>query len=120
MVLTRSYRETVIERIQEDPKFAAALYAEAITALLDGEKRVCLGMLRNLVHACISFKELALQTGIGEKTLHRMLGPNGNPTMQNLILIIHTLGEHMGLKPHVTADYEKPKGPKKRSISKVA
>ena len=37
MVLTREYRETVLARIKRDPKFARALYAEAVNALLEGE-----------------------------------------------------------------------------------
>src|SRR5262245_14144991 len=75
MALTREYKRTVVARIQRDRKFARALYAEALNALLDGEMEEGLSMLRDLVHAGISFKELAEQTGLGEKTLHRMLSP---------------------------------------------
>ena len=37
MILTREYKETVVARIQRDPKFAKALYAEDMNALLGGE-----------------------------------------------------------------------------------
>jgi hypothetical protein len=67
MALTRDYKETVVARIKRDPKFAPALYAEALSALLDGETTGGLSMLCDLVHAEITFKELARQTGLGEK-----------------------------------------------------
>jgi hypothetical protein len=63
----------VAARIKRDGKFARALYDEAISALIEGEATSGLSMLRDLVHAEITFKELARQTGLGEKTLHRML-----------------------------------------------
>jgi DNA-binding phage protein len=87
MALTREYKKTVVARIQRDEKFARALYAEALNARLEGETAEGLSMLRDLVHAQISFKELARQTGLGEKTLHRMLSRRGNPTTRNLVAI---------------------------------
>lgn len=101
MALTRDYRETVVARIKRDRKFARALYAEALSAILDGEIAEGLSMLRDLVHAEITFKELARQTGLGEKTLHRMLHRNGNPTARNLSVIVKSIAEDLGIRPHV-------------------
>lgn len=101
MALTREYRETVVARIKRDRKFARALYAEAINALLEGETDEGLSMLRDLVHAEITFKELARQTGLGEKTLHRMLNRNGNPTARNLGVIVKSIAQDLGVKPRV-------------------
>ncbi len=101
MALTREYRETVLARIKRDRKFARALYAEAMSALLEGETAEGLSMLRDLVHAEITFKELARQTGLAEKTLHRMLHRRGNPTARNLGLIIKSIAEDLGIKPRV-------------------
>lgn len=101
MALTRSYKETVVARIQRDRKFARALYAEALSALLDGETAVGLSILRDLVHAQITFKELARQTGLGEKTLHRMLGREGNPTARNLGVIVKHIAADLGIRPLV-------------------
>ena len=101
MALTRHYKETVIARIKRDPKFARAVFAEAISALLDGETAEGLSMLRDLVHAGITFKELARQTRLGEKTLHRMLNRNGNPTARNLGAIVKSIAEDLGIKPRV-------------------
>ena len=49
MALTRAYRETVLGRIKRDREFAAALYAEAVNALIQGERETGLGVLRDLV-----------------------------------------------------------------------
>lgn len=101
MALTRDYKETVVARIKRDRKFARALYAEALGALMEGETAEGLSILRDLVHAEITFKELARQTGLGEKTLHRMLNRNGNPTARNLGLIVRSIGEDLHIKMRV-------------------
>jgi DNA-binding phage protein len=101
MALTRDYKETVVARIKRDRKFARALYAEALSALLEGETAEGLSMLRDLVHAEITFKDLARQTGLGEKTLHRMLHRDGNPTARNLGVIVRSIAEDLGIKPCV-------------------
>lgn len=88
-------------RIKRDRRFARAHFAEAASALLAGETAEGLSMLRDLVYAKITFKELARQTGLGEKTLHRMLGRNGNPTVRNLGAIVRSLADHLGIKPRV-------------------
>ena len=88
-------------RIKRDRKFARALYAEAMNALLEGETAEGLSMLRDLVHAAITFKELSRQTGMGEKTLHRMLNRDGNPTARNLGVIVRSIAEDLGVKPRV-------------------
>jgi len=99
MALTREYKATVLARIQRDPKFAQALYAEAVNALLEGETEEGLSMLRDLVHAGITFKELSRETGLGEKTLHRMLSRQGNPTMRNLFAVTKVISGHLGIAP---------------------
>lgn len=101
MALTRSYKETVMARIQRDRKFARLMYAGALEMLLEGETEEALSRLRDLVHAQITFKELARQTGLGEKSLHRMLGREGNPTARNLGAIIRSIAEDLGIRPRV-------------------
>jgi len=61
-----------------------------------------LSILRDLVHAEITFKELARQTGFGEKSLHRMLSPRGNPTARSLGKVLCAIREDMGCTPRVT------------------
>src|SRR5712664_1560452 len=101
MITTRPHSETIISRIKRDPEFARALYAEAINSFLGGDTAIGLSILRDLVNAEISFKELARQTGLGEKSLHRMLNRNGNPTARNLGVIVKSIAEDLGIKPRV-------------------
>ena len=101
MALTREYKQTVLARIKRDPKFARALYAEAVNSLLEGETEVSLSMLRDLVHAGITFKTLSEQTGFGEKTLHRMLSHRGNPTTRNLFTVTKAICEDLRIKIRV-------------------
>ena len=101
MALTREYKQTVLADIKRDPKFARALYAEAVNSLLEGETEVGLSMLRDLVHAGITFKTLSEQTGFGEKTLHRMLSNRGNPTTRNLFTVTKAICEDLRIKIRV-------------------
>ena len=103
MALTRSYKETIQAELKKDPVFRNALFAEAIDALAENEIPEALSMLRDIVHATITFKGLAEKTGISEKSLHRMLGSRGNPTAQNIGKILKTLKEHLGLQLSVAA-----------------
>ena len=45
--------------------------------------------------------ELARQTGLGEKTLHRMLNRDGNPTARNLGMIVKSIAADLGIRPRV-------------------
>ena len=101
MITTRDYRETVMARIKRDREFARLFYAGAVEMLLEGDTAGALSRLRDLVNAEISFKELARQTGLGEKSLHRMLNRNGNPTARNLGVIVKSIAEDLGIKPRV-------------------
>ena len=102
MALTREYKQTVVARIQREPKFARALYAESLNAMLEGETDEALSMLRDLVHAGLTFKKLARQTGLGDKALHRMLSRRGNPTTRNLLAILKSIRDDLGIKPRVS------------------
>lgn len=98
MALTQEYNQTVLARIKHDSEFARTLYAEALNALLEGETEEGLSMLRDLVHAGITFKMLSKQTGFGEKTLHRMLSNRGNPTTRNLFAVTKAISKELGIR----------------------
>ena len=103
MALTREYRETVVERLRADREFTAALFSEAISAFVEGDRETTLSILRDLVHAHISFKTLSEQTGFDEKGLHRMLSRRGNPTTRNLSTLLHAIEQALDLHVDVTA-----------------
>ncbi len=78
-----------------------ALSAEAMNAILDGETEEGLSMLRDLVHAEITFKELTRQTGFGAKSLRRILSRRGNSTARTLAKIIGAIREGLGFVSRV-------------------
>ena len=48
MALTRSFRETVLKQVQEDPVFRAALVEEAARNIIEGDIETALGQLRDV------------------------------------------------------------------------
>jgi DNA-binding phage protein len=87
MTLTRDYKKTITERVERDPAFAKALLDEAATLFLSGEPDTARLILRDLVNATVGFEQLAELTQKPSKSLHRMLSPKGNPSMDNLATI---------------------------------
>jgi DNA-binding phage protein len=87
MALTRNFKLTIVERVKRDPAFANALLDEAATLFLTGEPDAARLILRDLVNATVGFEHLAELTHKPSKSLHRMLSPAGNPSMDNLAAI---------------------------------
>jgi DNA-binding phage protein len=87
MALTRDFKKTVVARVERDPAFAKELLKEATTLLISGEAETARVILRDLVNATLGFEQLARLTDVPSKSLHRMLSPKGNPSMDNLAAI---------------------------------
>jgi len=102
MALTRNFKQTVIERVERDPKFAKALLDEAATLFLSGEPETARLILRDLVNATVGFEQLAVLTDKPSKSLHRMLSPKGNPSMDNLAAIFGAVRARLkvGIEAH--------------------
>lgn len=98
MALTRSFRQTVATRARHDAAFRVALFEEAIQAMLDGEIADAKSLLRDCINATVGFDALGQQAGIPVKSLMRMVGPNGNPTLQNFAVIISALQVRTGVR----------------------
>jgi DNA-binding phage protein len=100
MALTRDFKKTVAARIERDPEFAKALLDEAATLFLGDEPETARLMLRELVNATLGFEQLAKHTDLPSKSLHRMLSPKGNPSMDNLAALFGAVGDRLkvGLK----------------------
>ena len=103
MALTRSFRETVRARAQRDPDFRIALIREAVEKLIGGDVETGLSILGDYVNATVGYKTLAEKTGKNPKSLMRMLGPSGNPTVENLFNVISQLKEQEGLEFDIRA-----------------
>lgn len=103
MVLTRSFRETVVKNAQDDAAFRAALVEEAARNVLDGDIETALGQVRDLVSATMGFDALAAETGIPQTSLMRMLSDRGNPRAGNLATIPKAIGRKVGPRISVHA-----------------
>ena len=102
MALTRKSKQTVVERAERDPEFAKALLEEAATLFLSDEPETARLILRDLVNATVGFEHLAELTDKPSKSLHRMLSPKGNPSMDNLAAIFGAVRASLkvGLEVH--------------------
>ena len=103
MALTKSFRDTVRARAQRDPDFRIVLIREAVEKLIDGDVETSLSILGDYVNATVGYKVLAERTGKNPKSLMRMLGPSGNPTVENLFNLIAQLKEQEGLEFDIRA-----------------
>jgi DNA-binding phage protein len=95
MALTRDFKKTVVARVERDPAFAKALLDEAATLFLADEPETARLILRDLVNATLGFEQLAKLTELPSKSLHRMLSPRGNPSMDNLAAIFGAVGSRL-------------------------
>ncbi|WP_374667997.1 transcriptional regulator [Ramlibacter sp.] len=102
MALTRNFKETVLARVQADPKFRDALLKEGIETLLSGDVDAGKAILRDYIKATVGFEQLGVEVGSSPKSLIRMFGPTGNPQARNLFSVISHLQRHAGLTLHVT------------------
>lgn len=102
MPLTRSFKDLVKARADQDPAFRAALLAEAVETLLADDYATARLLIRDFINATIGFERLGEETGLGSKSLMRMFGASGNPTSRNLFMVIHALARSEGLAFEVT------------------
>jgi len=91
MALTKKFKDTVQKRAARDPEFRHALLVEAINELLAGDYNIAKSILRNYINATITFPVLAQELNKSSKSIHRMLGPNGNPRMDSIVGILKVL-----------------------------
>jgi len=103
MALTKEFRTTVYERARRDGAFRKALLTEAVNAYLGGEETIGKAILRDVINATVGFEPLATEIGKPAKSLHRMLGPQGNPSTANFFAILRVLQKRTGVRLTVKA-----------------
>ena len=103
MALTRAFRETVYQRAQRDGSFRKALLMEAVNAYLGGDEVTGKAVLRDVINATVGFEQLAADLRKPSKSLHRMLGPGGNPSTANFFAILQVLQKRFGMRLTVKA-----------------
>ncbi|MCW5590074.1 MAG: transcriptional regulator [Legionellales bacterium] len=98
MGLTRTFKETIRERAIRDRTFRHELLKEAMNELFTGDFDAAKLMLRDFINATSTFEPLADKLHKSSKSLQRMLGPQGNPTTQSLVGILHQLQTQEGIR----------------------
>lgn len=100
MPLTKKFKDTVMARAKADKEFREELIIEATNALLEGDIDIGKSLIRDYLNATEAFSAVAEQLHKDEKSIRRMLGPSGNPTLKNFISILKACGnsEHLKLK----------------------
>lgn len=100
MPLTKQFRETVMARAKADKEFREELIVEATNALLEGDIDTGKSLIKDYLNATEAFSAVADQLKKDEKSIRRMLGPSGNPTLKNFIGILQACSstEHLDLK----------------------
>ena len=74
-----------------------------MNAYLGGDEATGKAVLRDVINATIGFEPLAAELGKPGKSLHRMLGPRGNPSTANFFAILQALQKSTGVKLTVRA-----------------
>ena len=85
-------------RGKRESGYGTQLLDEALALFANGEPDMTRSILRDLVHASFGFERLARLTGVPAKSLHRMLSSRGNPSMDNLSMILGVLCKRLGVK----------------------
>jgi DNA-binding phage protein len=103
MPVTRKFRTTIMERALNDPAFRRQMLTEAVNELLAGDLDAGKAMLRDYINATITFQRLAKKLKKTDKSVHRMLGPRGNPRADNILEIIKILQTNERVRLRVEA-----------------
>ena len=103
MALTRDFKETVLARVQADPRYGDALLNEGIEYMLAGNIDIGKAMLRDYIKATVGFAKLGTETCAPPKSLIRMFSAGGNPQARNFFAVIGHLQRQAGVTLHVNA-----------------
>lgn len=99
MALTRDFKETVMAPARRVPELRSALLTESTDAFLGVDIDTGKALLRDYLNATAALPAIAGELNLNEKSLRRMLGPAGNPTLKNFISLLTACSriEHLHL-----------------------
>lgn len=95
MAKSRAYDET-LKTILRDPEEAAAYLNEALE---EGDPGVFLLALKDVANVHGGIGKVAQAANLNRESLYRMLSENGNPTVNSLNALLHTLGLRLAITP---------------------
>ncbi len=104
MALTRNFKDTIMERAQNDPVFRVGLLTAAAECLLNDKVGVAKILLRDYVNATVGFQELGRLVDKKPQSLMRMLSEKGNPSLGNISKLMASLHRHEGVELRVSAE----------------
>lgn len=87
MVLTRSFRDSVMEELR-DKEYRRAFLGEAISDMLTGDLDSAKIVLREYINGTVGFIKAGEALGRSPKSLMRMLSSDGNPQARNLLELV--------------------------------
>lgn len=102
--LTGDFNELVRENMKRDPEFRQAMLLETMNCFLQGDIEKGNSLFRNYIVDDMGYKALGQKTGIHEKSLNRMFGQKGNPTLSNALKVLTTISEYEGVRLKVVAE----------------
>jgi probable addiction module antidote protein len=91
-----SYDETLL-KVLKDPLEAAAF----IEAVIEMEDPAALVVALRKVAQAHGMAEVARGASVGDKTLFRALGENGNPTLDTVHKVLHAVGLRLSVVPEL-------------------
>jgi hypothetical protein len=101
MPLTREFKETIMQRVKQDPDFRQSLILEATNALLDGDLDTGKSLLRDYLNATEALPAVAAELEQNVKSIRRMVGPQGNPTLRNFVNLLNACKRRESSELHV-------------------
>ena len=101
MPLTKEFKETVMLRAKQDPDFRKELIVEATNAFLDGDIDTGKRLLRDYLNATQALPSIAGELQQDEKSIRRMIGNRGNPTLRNFTNLLNACKRRESLELHV-------------------
>ena len=108
--LTRSFKETVVERLRADPAFRVAMVEETARNFFGGDFRTALSQVRDVVDGTMGMEALADTTGIPLEDLVVILHERGNPDIARFMAIVRAVSGHLGVRLRVSAESIRPVG----------
>ena len=74
-----------------------AAYLDA--TLEDGDPRLLLAALKDVAEASGGMSQFAKRSGLNRESLYRTLSENGNPKLETLTTLLHSLGLRLSVTP---------------------
>jgi probable addiction module antidote protein len=93
MPKSRSYKEDLLNALQDDAEAAAYLNA----ALEADDYAAFLVALRNVAEARQGITTLSQKTGLNRESLYRTLSDKGNPVLSSLTKVLQALGYRLSI-----------------------